>query len=333
MKRSYSFIIPVFNRPQEIKELLESFAQLQFKEGFEIVIIEDGSSKSSVEIVNLYINKLSISYYFKENSGPGASRNFGMDKAKGNYFIILDSDCLLPPQYLNVVDGFLNEKYIDCFGGPDAAHNSFSPLQKAINYVMTSFFTTGGIRGAKKSVQRFEPRSFNMGISKEGFLKTEGFGKIHPGEDPDLSQRILKAGFETCFIPEAFVYHKRRISWEKFYMQVTKFGLARPILNKWHPEAAKITFWLPSFFVVFTVFSMFAAMFLNFFFIAPLLIYMAIVLMDSALKNKSIYIGLLSVFAMFVQFFGYGTAFLKSMYYIHLRKKDPEDQFPHLFFK
>src|SRR5690606_26046530 len=272
-------------------------------------------------------------YYYKQNSGPGDSRNFGMKRAKGNYFIILDSDCLLPPHYLNTVDSFLNKKYYHCFGGADAAHISFTPLQKAINYAMTSFFTTGGIRGNKTAVNRFEPRSFNMGLSKEAFEKTGGFAKIHPGEDPDLSQRILKAGYETIFLPDAFVYHKRRISWEKFYLQVKKFGSVRPILNSWHPSASKLTFWFPTFFVFFVLLSIVLSFVFIFWAITPLIIYLTVILVDASLKNKSLYIGFLSVKAVFIQFFGYGLAFLKASFLINLLKKDPRKQFPSLFFE
>ncbi len=332
MQRYFSFIIPVYNRPQEVEELLESFAKLDFHGDFEIVLVEDGSTETSESIVKQYSDTLSISYYFKQNSGPGDSRNFGMKHAKGNYFIILDSDCLLPPQYLKTVDSFLNKSFYHCFGGADAAHESFSPLQKAINYTMTSFFTTGGIRGSKTSINRFEPRSFNMGISKEAFNKTGGYAKIHPGEDPDLSQRILKAGYTTTFLPNAFVFHKRRISWKKFYTQVKKFGLVRPILNQWHPSAAKITFWFPTLFVIFVVCSLLLSLFFNPIFLIPLLLYLILILLDSSLKNKSIYIGFLSIAAVFVQFFGYGLAFLKSTFFINLLKKDPQKQFPSLFF-
>lgn len=333
MQRKYSFIIPVYNRPQEVKELLESFVNLNFSNQFEIVIVEDGSTETSENVVQTFSDKLSISYYFKPNSGPGDSRNFGMGKAKGEYFIILDSDCLLPPHYLNTVDDFLNNNYFHCFGGADAAHQNFSPLQKAINYSMTSFLTTGGIRGSKTSVNRFEPRSFNMGISKEAFIKTGGYSKIHPGEDPDLSQRILKAGYSTTFLPNAYVYHKRRISWKKFYTQVKKFGLVRPILNKWHPEASKITFWFPTLFVFFVIFSIIFSILLVWWIAVPLVLYVVVILIDSSIRNQSFYIGLLSVWAVFVQFFGYGMAFLNSTIFIHLLKKDPQKQFPSLFFK
>lgn len=332
MQRKYSFIIPVYNRPQEVRELLASFVALDYSSDFEIVLVEDGSTITSKEVVVEFSEKLSISYYFKENSGPGASRNYGMQRAKGDYFIILDSDCLLPAQYLRTVDAFLNKSFYHCFGGADAAHESFSPLQKAINYTMTSLFTTGGIRGSK-TVSSFEPRSFNMGISKEVFEITGGYAKIHPGEDPDLSHRILKAGYKTVFLPDAFVYHKRRISWKKFYLQVKKFGLVRPILNQWHPSGAKITFWFPTCFVLFVLVSILGALIYSPLCLVPLTGYLALVMVDSTIRNKSIFIGLLSVVAIFVQFFGYGIAFLKSSILIGLLKKNPQDQFPSLFFK
>jgi len=210
---------------------------------FEIVIIEDGSTKTSKTIAEAFQKTLNISYFFKDNSGPGDSRNFGMAHAKGNYFIILDSDCILPKHYLKAVEQSLKTEFVDCFGGPDAAHESFSNLQKAINFSMTSVITTGGIRGNKNSVGKFQPRSFNMGLSKKAFQESKGFGRIHPGEDPDLSIRLWNLGYQTKLIPEAFVYHKRRISWSNFYKQVHKFGMVRPILNKWHPSTKKITYW------------------------------------------------------------------------------------------
>lgn len=327
----YSFIIPVYNRPQEIQELLESMSKIDFHRDFEIVIVEDGSSISSESVIKGFKN-LNISYYKKENSGPGDSRNYGMKRAKGNYFIILDSDCLLPSNYLQVADKFLNSNFVHCFGGPDAAHESFSPLQKAINYVMTSFLTTGGIRGGKKQLQRFEPRSFNMGISKEAFMKTGGFGKIHPGEDPDLSQRLLKAGYETAFIPNAFVYHKRRISWKKFYQQVRKFGLVRPILNRWHPSSAKITFWFPSLFIVGVLSTIILSIVIHSCFLIPLLLYLFLILVDATWKNNSIQIGIYSLVAVFIQFFGYGIAFLQSYLKVHILNKDAAKAFPFLFF-
>jgi len=333
MKLSYSFIIPVYNRPQEIKELLESFTQLEDQDDYEIVIVEDGSTQTSETICKSYSNQLAISYYKKENSGPGDSRNYGMKRANGNYYIILDSDCILPPHYLNTIDTYLAGEFVHCFGGADTDHQDFSHLQKAINYTMTSFFTTGGIRGSEKSISRFEPRSFNMGLSKEAFEQTGGFSKIHPGEDPDLSHRIIKAGFKTTFIPKAFVFHKRRISWNKFYTQVKKFGLVRPILNSWHPQSSKFVFWLPSVFVFSVIVLFLLSILLNKIFMLPVLLYMLLIFIDSTSKNKSLTIGFLSVVAMFIQFFGYGMSFFKSNFYINILKRDPEKQFPKLFFK
>lgn len=306
---------------------------IDFPEPFEIVIVEDGSTTTSEEIAKSFKDDLDISYYFKQNTGPGNSRNFGMEKARGNYYIILDSDVLLPSHYLKTVSEFLSTNYNHCFGGADAAHESFSPIQKAINYVMTSFLTTGGIRGSEKRASQFEPRSFNMGISKEAFLKTSGFARIHPGEDPDLSHRIRKAGFNTTFIPNAFVYHKRRISWKKFYLQVRKFGMVRPILTKWHPESARITFWFPALFVFFVIASLGVSLFVNWMACIPLLLYLSIILLASTFRSKNIIIGILSLLAVFIQFFGYGLAFLMSTFYIRLLNKDPEKQFPQLFFK
>ena len=333
MQLSYSFIIPVFNRPQEIQELLESFSKMSFSDSYEIVIVEDGSNETSEEIVKNFTSQLNISYYFKENSGPGSSRNYGMKRAKGNYYIILDSDCLVLPGYLTTVDQFLKTNFYHCYGGSDAAHKSFTRLQKAINYAMTSFITTGGIRGSAKSINSFEPRSFNMGISKEAFLATKGFGKIHPGEDPDLSHRLIKAGYKTTFLPNAQVYHKRRISWKKFHTQVKKFGMVRPILNKWHPNSAKLTFWLPTLFVLFVLVTILATILIHWMAIIPLSVYIGLILIDSSIKNKNLLIGFLSVMAVFVQFFGYGLGFLRSSFYIGLLNKNPEEQFPSLFFK
>tara|TARA_Y100000815_G_scaffold233094_1_gene224374 strand:+ start:433 stop:1431 length:999 start_codon:yes stop_codon:yes gene_type:complete len=331
MSLSLSFIIPVYNRPDEVRELLESFRQQTYTGDYEIVLVEDGSSIDSREVVSQF-SDLPVVYFYKENSGPGPSRNYGMAKARGNYFIILDSDCLLPPEYLEIVIKSLETSYIDFFGGPDAAHKDFSLLQKAINYSMTSVLTTGGIRGNKASGSSFQPRSFNMGISKAAFEASGGFGKIHPGEDPDLTIRLWNLGFKSTLIPEAFVYHKRRISWKKFYQQVRKFGLVRPILNSWHPKTAKVTYWFPALFLCFAIFSLFTAVFGFFLPIFLVLIYLLLIFFHSSFKNKSLIIGVYSVFATLVQFIGYGLGFLESTFAVNWLKKLPQKRFPHLFF-
>jgi len=333
MQLQYSFIIPVYNRPDETEELLQSFVGLHTTTEYEIVIIEDGSKIASKTVIEAYKDKLNISYYFKENSGPGDSRNFGMQCAKGNYFIILDSDCILPSDYLNEVEKSLAANYVDCFGGPDAAHDAFTNLQKAINFSMTSIITTGGIRGNKKSVDKFQPRSFNMGISKKAFLASKGFGRIHPGEDPDLSIRLWDLGFKTRLIPKAFVYHKRRISWRKFYKQVYKFGLVRPILNAWHPSTKKITYWFPTLFCVGFLISMVLLFFNIKCGIVAYMLYFVIAFLTALIATKSIVVSLLSLVAIGVQFFGYGYGFLKSSFAIGILKKKPEIHFSDLFFK
>ncbi len=329
----FSIIIPVYNRPDEINELLESLVISNYKTEYEIVIIEDGSSITCQQEVEKFKTKLNISYYFKENSGPGDSRNFGMKGAKGDYYIIFDSDCIIPTQYLSEVEKELTANYVDCFGGSDAALGSFSDIQKAINFAMTSFLTTGGIRGGSEKLNKFQPRSFNMGISKKAFEESKGFGNIHPGEDPDLSIRLWKMGYQTRLFPKAFVYHKRRIDWEKFSVQVNKFGKARPILNSWYPEYSKLTFFFPTLFILGIYFG---TVCLAFGFTFPLLCYLfyfILILITSSFQNKSIKIGLLSVIAVFKQFVGYGNGFLNSYIKIKLLKQKPEVAFPELFFK
>ena len=276
---------------------------------------------------------MQISYYFKSNSGPGNSRNFGMQKAKGNYFIILDSDCILPKEYLTVVSQSLQNHYVDCFGGPDKALATFSNIQKAINFSMTSFLTTGGIRGGSEKMDKFQPRSFNMGISKNAFEISKGFGNIHPGEDPDLSIRLWELGLQTKLIKEAYVYHKRRIDWNKFYIQVNKFGKARPILNFWYPKYTKLTFWFPSFFLLGFVLSFILVVFSLPILFYLYLIYFGMIFVSSLVQNKNVTIAVYSIIATAIQFYGYGIGYLKSFINVFFLKKKPQEAHPELFFK
>ncbi len=329
----FSFIIPVYNRPDEIDELLQSLVLQTYKFDFEVVVVEDGSAIHCKDVVNKYLNQLNVSYYFKKNSGPGDSRNYGMGVAKGDYFIILDSDCIIPENYLTEVDAFLKQNYVDCFGGPDAAHDSFSNVQKAINQTMTSVLTTGGIRGASEKLGKFQPRSFNMGLSKIAFEASGGFGKIHPGEDPDLSIRLWKMNYKTALVPNAYVFHKRRIDWEKFYKQVNKFGKARPILNQRYPEYSKITYWFPTFFIMgFLISILLLFVKIQLFFYCYLLYFMA-VFIESLIKTKRLKIGFLTLIATFFQFFGYGAGFLYSYFLLNVMKQDPQVAMPEMFFK
>ena len=329
----FSFVIPVYNRPEEVRELLESFCELETPKTFEIVIVEDGSSLDSRPIVEHFQTQLNISYYYKQNTGPGDSRNYGMQRAKGHYFVILDSDCMLPKHYLNEVITFLDKNYVDCYGGPDTAKYNFSELQKAINFSMTSLLTTGGIRGGDKEIEGYQPRSFNMGISKEAFLASGGFGNIHRGEDPDLSIRPRAIGYKLRLIPKAFVFHKRRLSFESFYVQVYKFGQVRSILNNWHPETKKIAYWFPTFFSLGLLISL---LFLTVDFIWGLYFYIGyfFIIFLAALKSTSdIVASILCIPAILIQFFGYGYGFLKATLKLKLSRKSALLLFPKLFFK
>jgi glycosyltransferase involved in cell wall biosynthesis len=328
----FSLIIPVYNRPDEIDELLESLVLSDYDKPFEVVIVEDGSSIPCKNNLEKFVNKLDISYYFKENSGPGDSRNFGMKKAKGDYFLIFDSDCIIPKEYLSEVSKNLQNVYVDCFGGPDKALDSFSDIQKAINFAMTSFLTTGGIRGGSEQIDKFQPRSFNMGLSKKAFEASGGFGNIHPGEDPDLSIRLWNLGFETKLFSSAFVYHKRRIDWNKFSIQVTKFGKARPILNSWYPKYSKITYFFPSAFIIGLFVSLLFLIFDRDLFFKMYMVYFVLIFIVSSFQNKSLKIGYLSLIAVWKQFFGYGKGFIISYMKVILLKQKPQEAFPELFF-
>ena len=315
MELKFSIIIPVFNRPDEVDELLQSITQQDFNGFLEVVIVEDGSEITCKKIIEKYQDTLSIQYFEKENSGPGLSRNFGMKYAKGNYFLILDSDVILPKNYISVVNTHLNQNYTHAFGGPDAAHSSFTLLQKAINYSMTSFLTTGGIRGKKQSLGKFQLRSFNLGISKEAFEKTKGFSEMRTGEDIDLTFRLWKIGFETQLIDKAFVYHKRRNSIASFFKQTFAFGTVRPKLNKKYPKSSKLTFWFPSLFIIGFDLSILLLIFgywqLAIFYVA----YFVLVFGDSTVKNGNFKVGFLSIFTSFIQFLGYGFGFLESQFF------------------
>jgi glycosyltransferase involved in cell wall biosynthesis len=329
----FSLIIPVYNRPEEVDELLESLSKSDYTQGFEVVIVEDGSSLKCEDVVIKYQSKLTISYYYKDNSGPGDSRNYGMKKAKGDYFIIFDSDCIIPQKYLSEVNNALKESYVDCFGGPDRALDSFSNTQKAINFAMTSFLTTGGIRGGSEKIGKFQPRSFNMGLSRKAFEASKGFGNIHPGEDPDLSIRLWNLGFETKLFINAYVYHKRRIDWDKFSVQVNKFGKARPILDSWYPQYSKLTFFFPSVFIIGFAIALLLLIFNIDVLLKLYFIYFIVLFIVSTYQNKSFKIGYLSVVAVWKQFYGYGIGFIESFMKIVILKKNPQKAFPELFYK
>lgn len=311
--RKYSVIIPVYNRPDEIKELLESLTQQTYR-NFEVLVIEDGSSMRCQHIVEQYAGRLEIRYYYKENSGQGFSRNYGFRLAKGDYFVIFDSDCLIPGHYFATVDTYLNQHYLDAYGGPDRAHAGFSPIQKAISYSMTSIFTTGGIRGSKKRVGgAFHPRSFNMGLSRKVYEKVGGYVITRMGEDIIYTISIIEHGFTTGLIENAYVYHKRRTNFRQFYKQLHFFGRARINISRFFPKELKLVHTFPAMFTI-ACFSILLLAFLPGYWyqlaLCLLILYILLVLLDSTIKNKSLEVGLLSVIAVFVQLFGYGIGFL-----------------------
>ncbi|SEE56701.1 glycosyltransferase [Prevotella sp. lc2012] len=342
----YSIIVPVFNRPDEVDELLESLSNQTLKD-FEVIIVEDGSTKTCKDVCDKYADILALHYYAKENSGPGQSRNYGAERASGDYLLILDSDVVLHEGYIQAVEDSLKETPTEAFGGPDAAHPSFTPVQKAISYSMTSFFTTGGIRGGKTKLDKFYPRSFNMGIRRDVYLQLRGFSKMRFGEDIDFSYRIVEAGYKPRLFPEAWVWHKRRTDFRKFFRQVYNSGIARINLEKRHPGTMKLVHLLPTVFTVGVIglILISAVGRLLMYYCGndqwrwlcllpwlPIIIYSILILTDSTIRNKSLKVGLLSVPAAFVQLMGYGLGFIESWWKRCILRQDEFQAFEKTFY-
>ena len=311
----FSVIIPVYNRPQELDELLSCLQQQDFKD-FEVIIIEDGSEISSKDIVKSYQSKLNLSYYVKENGGQGFARNYAFERANGNFFIILDSDALVEPDYLSVVNRGIKEGKLDLFGGPDKEHPSFSPIQKAISFSMTSVFTTGGIRGKAKNMGgQFHPRSFNMGISRKVWEATKGFKITRMGEDIEFSIRCISQGFTSGLLPKAFIYHKRRTSFSQFYKQLHFFGRARINISRFYPKELKWVHFLPlAYFLFFwnTIFLNIIDVNLGIYFSGILAFYWALLLIDGLLSTKNIQVACLGLIAANIQLLAYGKGFFEE---------------------
>ena len=378
----YSIIVPVYNRPDEVDELLQSLTEQELKD-FEVVIVEDGSQKPCKDVCDKFADILDLHYYVKENGGPGQARNYGAERAKGEWLIILDSDVVLPKGYLQAVENGLSvecrvesvefaaaknkaeassddsnhnstlytlHSTLAAFGGPDASHPSFTPVQKAISYSMTSFFTTGGIRGGKKKLDKFYPRSFNMGIRRDVYLKLGGFSKMRFGEDIDFSYRIVEAGYNPQLFPDAWVWHKRRTDFRKFFREVYNSGIARINLEKRHPGTLKLVHLLPTVFTVGVIALILLAAVARAMIhydapnwhtwywiclaaLAPVFFYSLIIFIDSSIKNKSLKVGLLSIPAAFVQLMGYGFGFIESWWKRCVLKKDEFQAFEKNFYK
>lgn len=306
----YSIIIPVYNRIDEVDDLLKSLAAQKCKD-FEVIIVEDGSTNPCNEIVASYSDKIDIKYYFKDNEGRSIARNYGMERSSGDYLIFFDSDCVIPPDYFAVLTQSLEKSPVDCFGGPDAAHESFSNTQKAINYSMTSFLTTGGIRGGKVQLEKFTPRTFNMGFSREVYDKVGGFREMF-SEDIDMSTRIRNAGFGISLIRAAYVYHKRRVNMKLFARQVYVFGMSRITLKLLYPESLKLVHLLPAVFVIGSLALIFLLIFVSWWFAVPLLVYFGAIFITALISTKSLGIALKALPASILQLGGYGVGFIRA---------------------
>lgn len=335
----YSVIVPVYNRPDECNELLESLLSQTFKD-FEVLVVEDGSDIPCKDVVEQYADLLNVSYFAKPNSGPGQTRNYGVERAGGEYVLILDSDAVLPSGYMAAIESELAVNPCDAFGGPDRAHPSFSPMQKAINYAMTSFFTTGGIRGGAKKLDKFYPRSFNMGVRREVYAALGGFSEMRFGEDIDFSTRIFKGGYRCRLFPSAWVYHKRRTDLRKFFKQVHNSGIARIHLTKRHPGTLKPVHLLPSVFtlgvlllVLSAVVGLSAGCPHSLWCLAPLGLYALLVGIDAALSERSVGVGIRAVAASFVQLIGYGSGFLRAWWHSVVRGRGEFEAFKTNFYR
>lgn len=306
----FSVIVPVYNRIDEVQDLLKSLTHQSHKD-FEIIIVEDGSTEPCKDAVEQFANHLNVKYFYKSNEGRSIARNYGIEHASGEYFIFFDSDCVIPENYFEALSSRLNENYTDCFGGPDAAHDSFTDTQKAINYSMTSFLTTGGIRGGKVQMEKFVPRSFNMGYSRKVWETVGGFREMF-SEDIDMSTRIRQAGFSIQLIRDAYVYHKRRTSLPKFCRQTYVFGMSRITLKLLYPGSMKLVHCLPAFFVLGSVAMILLSLLWHWCAILPLMAYLLAVWITAIISTKSIKIGSLAIITSIIQLGAYGCGFIKA---------------------
>ncbi len=328
---SISIIIAIYNRRDELFELLSSLLR-QTDKNFEIIVVDDGSQIDLSPTIKIFENQLDIHFYRKTNSGPGLTRNYGAKRAKNEWLVFVDSDVIVEENYIENIKRDLTEIPCDAFGGADKAHKGFNIMQKAISYSMTSVFTTGGIRGNKKAVSKFQPRSFNMGVNKEVFLKVGGFSEMRIGEDPDLSMTLWENGYTTAFFDNIGVYHKRRTDLGKFSKQVYQFGCARPILNQRHPSYVKPTFWFPSLFLLGYVMGVFHYFVWGYGHLLALYgLYTFIVFFHALIVTKNVNIAAMAIIATYVQMFSYGYGFLKSWFKLNILRQSPKEAFPSHF--
>lgn len=306
----FSVIVPVYNRIDEVRDLLDSLSH-QTATNFEVILVEDGSTEPCHDIAESYGTSIDIKYYFKPNEGRSIARNYGMDRATGTYFIFFDSDCVIPSDYFEKLNRKILENRFDCFGGPDAADSSFTNVQKAINHSMTSFLTTGGIRGGKVRLEKFIPRTFNMGFSRDVYNHVGGFREMF-SEDIDMSTRIRLAGYSIGLYPDLPVYHKRRVDFRKFLRQVYVFGMSRITLKLLYPDSLKAVHCLPALFVIGVLISVLLGIFVNRWWLLPIAVYLIAIFVSALISTRSISIALLAVPASVIQLGGYGCGFIKA---------------------
>lgn len=306
----FSVIVPVYNRIDEVHDLLESLTH-QTNKDFEVILVEDGSTEPCEAEAKRYADIIDVKYFYKSNEGRSIARNHGIENASGEYFIFFDSDCVIPENYFSELSKRLKENYTDCFGGPDAAHDSFTDVQKAINYSMTSFLTTGGIRGGKIQMEKFVPRSFNMGYSRKVWEKIGGFREMF-SEDIDMSTRVRQAGFSIQLIREAYVYHKRRTSLPKFCRQTYVFGMSRITLKLLYPGSMKLVHCMPAAFVIGSAAMIILSILWHWYAILPLAVYLAAVWITAIISTRSFKIGTLAIATSIIQLGAYGCGFIKA---------------------
>lgn len=308
----FSLIVPVYNRINEVADLMESLAAQTFRD-FEIIIVEDGSTEPCKDIVESYNDTLQVKYFHKSNEGRSIARNYGIEHSSGDWLVFVDSDCVLPPDYFRKLHDELHSSNLDCFGGPDAAHTSFTPVQKAISFAMTSFLTTGGIRGGKMQMEKFVPRSFNMGYTRDVYNNVGGFREMF-SEDIDMSTRIRNAGYNIGLLRNCHVFHKRRVDFRKFWRQVHVFGMSRITLKLLYPGSLKLVHTLPALAVIFGVILLLLGIFLSPWVLLPLAVYAMAIFITAIINTKSLKIALLAVPASAIQIIGYGTGFIKAYF-------------------
>lgn len=308
----FSVIVPVYNRVDEINDLLESLSAQTCRD-FEVIIVEDGSTEPCGDLVRSFAGKVDVRYFYKPNEGRSIARNYGIDRSSGDYLVFFDSDCVIPRDYFAILSAELDRQPLDCFGGPDAAHESFTPVQKAISFAMTSFLTTGGIRGGKVQMEKFVPRSFNMGYSRKVYDTVGGFREMF-SEDIDMSTRIRQAGFSIGLIHPAHVFHKRRVDFARFWRQVYVFGMSRITLKLLYPDSLKLVHTLPALAVIIGVLLLLLGIFVTPWFLLPIGIYLLAIFLSAWIATRSFGIALRAVPASVVQICGYGCGFIKAFF-------------------